>query len=247
MGGAEQEGWGRKGGGGGGGGGLSHAVQELCNFLAAFQIWASEAWRAEQTYWDKDGRCVAHNLALYRMVGRHLSTGISLLCCTLFYFLLALCFSSHPCVVSADCVCALLNIKATVHCRACSVVLRCSVCVIVRKACVLLKQEHWLSRQEIRAFLALVQDWENGGPALLSRVTLQNDGAVCVRNTLPSFSFFFFFLPLALFCTLSPLSVVASIKVSLKTSWCTHPITSLLLLWQSVYLHTNYARMWGCM
>lgn len=70
----------------GGGGGLSHAAQELCNFLAAFQIWASEAWRAEQTYWDKDGRCVAQNLALYRMVGRDLSTGISLQCCTSTFF-----------------------------------------------------------------------------------------------------------------------------------------------------------------
>lgn len=30
--------------------GLSHAAQELCNFLAAFQKRASEAWRAEQTY-----------------------------------------------------------------------------------------------------------------------------------------------------------------------------------------------------
>lgn len=32
------------------GGGVSYAAQELCNFLAAFQKRASEAWRAEQTY-----------------------------------------------------------------------------------------------------------------------------------------------------------------------------------------------------
>lgn len=179
MGGAEQEGWGRKGGRRGVGG-LFHAVQELCNFLAAFQIWASEAWRAEQTYWGKDGRCVAQNLALYRMVGRHLSTGISLLCCTLSYFLLALCFPLIPsALLWRICICALLNIKATAHCGHAALSYEVS-CVIVREARVLLQQQRWLYRQEIRAFLALVQNWENGGPALLSRVTLQNDGAVCV-------------------------------------------------------------------
>lgn len=93
--------------------------------------------------------------------------------------------------------------------QACSVEFLCSVFLWGRYACNYNSSAGDTDGSSECFFLAVDQDWENGGPTLLSRVTLHNDSAVCVRSTVPSF--------LSYSIAASSLSaLVASIELSLK-------------------------------